>query len=537
MNDRVLTESDWKKFAKSANYKDAAFIKALAALEKVKTPEDALAALDEVEKQADVLRKANKADKDLGRQLDEIGKAAGKARQSQAAKARESAAAEDAQDSPTLLTTAMIPLLRLVKQGEPMKATVALAGQEAAVLVSRREATAAQRKVLGDHLGVSGGVRFAVGDCLWEEGALTFVLQASAGGLARKISAALLKQVEQRIQVRVRGDDATDLHEDGQDVAPSPSMPASMPASMPNDGAATRLPEAAVVHHEATAAFTARLGILAARLKDLVAAGHPAAADLKRKLAEAGLQARAKAFDSANALLDEAEAMAIGPASDPAVQAFDALRAQVEPRVREAVAPGVPAALAEQVRAIATAWDMVDELAGRRDHARAMRVLKRLSEGEALTRLLAARRAAGTGTGPGAGAGAETSAAGAPAKAGPGLIQQRRFMLERWARIPAELRAELRTLTQALIAEGGDPDPKQLAEVIDSHLRDLLDEVQAQLDDALNAGDMSALQGLRGRVESDGVMAHLLKTPVMDGSRFKRAVLDTMDEIENGLAA
>jgi hypothetical protein len=254
MNDRILSESDWKKFAKSGTYKDAAFIKALAALASGKTPEARLAALDEMEKQAEVLRKANKADKALGAHLDELGKAAGRERRLQQAEAMQAAAPNRSDqsaastlstassgfedDSPASLTTKMLPLLRLVKQGEPMKALIAVAGNEAAVMVSRRSASTAQRKLMTDYLEVSGGVKFVAGDCLWEENAVTFVLQSPAGGLARKIAAALLKQIEQRIKVRVRGEDGVVDASGGDgdtrhdiDARPTSDAPASQAAS------------------------------------------------------------------------------------------------------------------------------------------------------------------------------------------------------------------------------------------------------------------------------------------------------------------
>jgi hypothetical protein len=219
MNDRVLTESDWKKFAKTGSYKDAAVVKALAGLERAKTPGDRLAALEEVEKQTEILRKANKADKALAGRLDEMGTAASKERKFQEGEARKSTASaastgRDTADSPALAITAMVPLLRLVRQGEPMKAMVAIAGKEAAVMIGRRAITPAQRQSLTDDLGVTGGVKFAAGDCLWEDNAVTFVLQTQAAGLARKIAAALLRQTGQRVKVRVRGEGPDDLDED-----------------------------------------------------------------------------------------------------------------------------------------------------------------------------------------------------------------------------------------------------------------------------------------------------------------------------------
>lgn len=226
MGDKCLTEAAWKAFARGRGLKDAALLKALAELTKADKagPEQTVQALDELRKQAEALRSAAKADKAITAYLDDIAKAVLKERAAaqQAAKAAAAAAAaaqksEEEDDSPALLTTQLLPLVRLVRKGEPLPALLAVGGKGAAVLLSRRAISPARRKLLVDYLGVSAGVKFIAGVCLFEENAHTFVVRSQAGGLAKKLKAALLEQTGLRLKVRVRGESPDDVDEDGDD--------------------------------------------------------------------------------------------------------------------------------------------------------------------------------------------------------------------------------------------------------------------------------------------------------------------------------
>jgi len=362
MSDKNITELEWKKFSKGKGkgYKDGAFVKALAALELGKTPEAKLAALDAIEKEGDALRKANKADKDLGGYLDDAEKAAGKERKLQEAEAKkaakQSASEEDEDDSPAALTAKMIPLLRQVRKGDVMKVMVAVTGKEVAVLVSKKPIGPPKRKLLTDYLGLSGGVKFAVGECIWEENAHTFVLSTQAAGLAKKIKAALYKQVEQRFKVRVRGEDPNDIDDDGEppedegaegesaqaegkaEVKPDTPPESTIPPAPPlPTGEPTAQQQTAPVSDEA-AAFNTRLAALMPKVKEAIIAAGPSATDIKLKVSEAGVFARKKEFGQANALLDQAEELLAGGGKtvDPAT-AFNARLAALMPQVKDAI--------------------------------------------------------------------------------------------------------------------------------------------------------------------------------------------------------
>lgn len=222
MSDRNLSELEWKKFAKGKDVKDAAFVKALAALEKAKAPDQQLKALDEIGKQADALRKAGKGDKDLAGWLDDLDRAAQKQRKLSELEAKKQAKAaaeeeeehESEDETPALLTSKLIPLVRQVRKGDVvLQALIATAGKDTAVLLARRGIAPARRKLMAEYLGVSGGVKYIAGECVFEDNTLTFVVQSQAAGLAKKLKAALYAQCDMRLKVRVRGEDPNDVDE------------------------------------------------------------------------------------------------------------------------------------------------------------------------------------------------------------------------------------------------------------------------------------------------------------------------------------
>jgi hypothetical protein len=117
------------------------------------------------------------------------------------------------------------------------------------------------------------------------------------------------------------------------------------------------------------------------------------------------------------------------------------------------------------------------------------------------------------------------------------LVKERQFMLTRWARIPAELKVAFDQYKKLLIKEQADPNPDELIAAMEAYLLDLLAKIQDDLDAAINAGEMSRFVGLRTRVATDKLLAHLLEAPAMDGAKFQGAILTAMDEIEAALAA
>ncbi|MEO6409739.1 MAG: hypothetical protein ABIO45_13425 [Burkholderiaceae bacterium] len=346
MAEKNLSGSAWKAFAKGKGYKDAPLLKAFEVLEKAEKgpPAAQLAALDEVDKQAELLRNLHKADKDLLAWLAGVAKSLALARNAVPAEApAPKAAAAPALDakSRALLSTAMLPLLAQVKKGGAMPVAIALASKDAAVLISRHDMGPTGRKLLAAYLGTGPGVKFIAGECVFEENAHTFVVKAGAGGLAKRLQAALLKQTGLRLRaLRVRGDDPNDVDRDSDDDGATPevgkpagatSVAAAAPSSSPTaaKGAAqptAKAPEKTVEKAstqspaqpsaQAKAAYDTRLAKLLARLAQ--AGRNPVADSPKVKALLAFAQGKARELNHAAALLGLGEVEKALDAAPPA---------------------------------------------------------------------------------------------------------------------------------------------------------------------------------------------------------------------------
>lgn len=221
MADKLLQESDWKKFIKGRDVDDAALVKALAAAEKAEKAggaawQDALSALD---KQLAAFTKAcklAKTDKELAARLDGMDKALETERKA----AEAAAAASDDDESPDALTGKMVPLLRQVRKGDTAQAMVVLAGKDTALMLSRKAIAATKRKMLVEYLKASGSIKTVMAQCIFEKEAHTFVIQEAAAGMAKRLKGALLAQTGMKLKVRVRGLDPNDVDEDleGEDA-------------------------------------------------------------------------------------------------------------------------------------------------------------------------------------------------------------------------------------------------------------------------------------------------------------------------------
>ncbi|QHI99242.1 hypothetical protein GT347_15415 [Xylophilus rhododendri] len=319
MADKQLDESTWKAFASKRELKGADLQKALAALAAAekKGPQGVDAALDAVDKQIGLLQKEHKADKDVVKQLEAMKKASEADRKEAAkqAKAAAASAAEDEEeDTPVLLTTKMIPLVRQLKKGDvSMHAMIGTAGRNTAVLIMRKPIGIPRRKLLAEALDATGGAKYVVGECLWEAGALTFVLKTQAAGMAKRLRAALLAQTELRLKVRVRGEDPADIDEDGEDeedAKPAATQKAAeKPAEKPAAAETAEPPHAAL--------YRQRLDELHKRMADALKAQHPESNKLRAVSGFAEGKAEAGDFAGAEKALDMLQKLLEQPAATP----------------------------------------------------------------------------------------------------------------------------------------------------------------------------------------------------------------------------
>ena len=162
---------------------DKALVKALAAYDKTgeSRAEPRLKALEEVIRQipeqvkALVKRKKELGDKPFGEAKDKLYALLEEAevlqKTTRAAAAAAAAEKDDDEepDTPVLLTTKMVPLLRELRKGEAqMHALICTAGKNTAVLIMRRAISPSRRKLLAEAVDVKGGMKYIVGECLFE---------------------------------------------------------------------------------------------------------------------------------------------------------------------------------------------------------------------------------------------------------------------------------------------------------------------------------------------------------------------------------
>ena len=118
-----------------------------------------------------------------------------------------------------------------------------------------------------------------------------------------------------------------------------------------------------------------------------------------------------------------------------------------------------------------------------------------------------------------------------------GIVEKRKFLLTRFRDIPLEIEPHLQTVRMKIEDSAVDDDPYELVAAIEAGLQSLYDELQDEIDNAINAGDSSVIAGLKSRVRGNELVKHLLENEFVDGSKFQSAILDALDEVEKKLVS
>lgn len=308
-----------------------------------------------------VAKTAAPATAEVGKLAGELAAAVGKAldagiaelatRQAKAAAAKPAggtAPAKGAAPSPEFkqVRTKVLESLRIVRANAPgtppIQALVALGSGGCAIYMAK-SVSASHKTLLQALLPGVSGLKYAEATCIWEEKCHTFVGESLPGGAGKRIQAALLALIGSKIRVRVRrGAEVESEDGDADAVLPEDGDAGAAPAEVtPAAPAATAEPVGAA---EAAKALQGRAAEVTAALLAAIKAGHPLAAQLKGKLAEAlaaakgpgGPAAALKAVDTiARALAMPAAKGAATKADDPALQgqwnrARDTWRAAIE---------------------------------------------------------------------------------------------------------------------------------------------------------------------------------------------------------------
>jgi hypothetical protein len=261
--------------------------------------------------------------------------------------------------------------------------------------------------------------------------------------------------------------------------------------------------------------FKAKLAEWSPMLKAAMLAKGPNAAAITKLLAQAtALSKPGGDIVQALAKLTEAHGLAAAdtaPRADPAAE-FRAKVAAWTPALKAAMAAKGPnAAAIAKLLAQATA---LSKLGG--DMAQA---LAKLTEAHALA------------AGPALQAGSPTPGIEK------GIVEKRKFLLTRWKQLPNEIASDLEALLKIVAVQHPNlTNLPELRTVIEKQLQALYDELQDEIDGAINRGDSTVLKGLRERVLKHEFVNHLMSNPFVSGSKFQTSILNALQEVEQRLA-
>lgn len=124
-----------------------------------------------------------------------------------------------------------------------------------------------------------------------------------------------------------------------------------------------------------------------------------------------------------------------------------------------------------------------------------------------------------------------------------GTVRKRAFLMTRWRQIPAELKAEIDRLKDAMIEHVPEEDPADLAKSMQAKLDEFCVEMQDALDDAINAGDpgykksVALIDTFRVQVSSDPLVQHIMDNPFEGGTDIETVLLTAFDDMQKELAA
>jgi hypothetical protein len=133
-----------------------------------------------------------------------------------------------------------------------------------------------------------------------------------------------------------------------------------------------------------------------------------------------------------------------------------------------------------------------------------------------------------------------SGATGAPA---PGLVKKRKFLVERWQRIPQEVSADLQKLKEAIEREMPSEDADLLIELSEDYLDEFYTEMKEAIDEDINSGDaqyknaISSIRAFRTRITDEPLIQHLKVNTLKVDVSVESILLEALAEVEQSLAS
>lgn len=124
-----------------------------------------------------------------------------------------------------------------------------------------------------------------------------------------------------------------------------------------------------------------------------------------------------------------------------------------------------------------------------------------------------------------------------------GTVKKRQFLITRWQKIPAELKAEVGKLRAAMQEDVPQEDPASLSTSIETALDNFCEGLQDSLDDAINSGDpgfkksVALIGDFRKQVQASKLIQHIKANPFDKSADVEAVLMGALDEIEKALAA
>lgn len=118
-----------------------------------------------------------------------------------------------------------------------------------------------------------------------------------------------------------------------------------------------------------------------------------------------------------------------------------------------------------------------------------------------------------------------------------GIVEKRKFLLERFREIPAELQPLFDDLKDAMIEDAADEDPSEIIAEFERGFLTLFGELQREIDSSINSGSTQLLAGLKERILSNDMVNLLVENPFTEGSEFRERILEALTEIETELTS
>jgi len=134
------------------------------------------------------------------------------------------------------------------------------------------------------------------------------------------------------------------------------------------------------------------------------------------------------------------------------------------------------------------------------------------------------------------------SVTGAPPGRAAGLVEKRKFLIERWQRIPPEVHANLKGLQEAIEREMPDEDAGVWIELAEEYLDEFFNEMKDAIDDDINSGDaqykkaVSKIQTFRASIAKEPLIQHLKANTLKVNVPVEATLLNALAEVEQALA-